>query len=62
MNQDALGRQGFKVSASNGLEVWTRWLSDYTAAVVLYNNNPVTYVKACMRRVLIEFAGGGSCR
>lgn len=41
VNQDAWGRQGRKISASNGLEVWARFLSDYTVAVILYNNNPV---------------------
>ena len=49
VNQDAWGRQGRKIAAAaNGLEVWARFLSDYTVAVILYNNNPVRALRRCV--------------
>ena len=57
VNQDAWGRQGRKIAATNGLEVWARFLSDYTVAVVLYNNNPV---RALRHGVLTECVQTGA--
>jgi len=42
VNQDPLGRQGRKIASTSfghgTVEVWARWLADYSVAVVLYNN------------------------
>jgi len=39
VNQDSLGRQGSRISNSNGLQVWSRDLVGGNVAVVLFNSN-----------------------
>lgn len=39
VNQDPLGRQGGRLRAQSGLEVWTRRLHDNSQAVLLWNRN-----------------------
>ena len=39
VDQDALGLQGTRVKAANGLEIWARTLADGGRAVVLFNRS-----------------------
>ena len=41
VDQDALGLQGTRVKAANGLEIWARTLADGGRAVVLFNRSGV---------------------
>lgn len=41
VNQDSLGRQGFKVRDDGDLEVWTKPLQDGSRAVVLFNRGSI---------------------
>lgn len=42
INQDPLGKQGYRVKSSNGNEIWLKPLADGTKAVALLNRNPGT--------------------
>jgi alpha-galactosidase len=42
VNQDSLGKQGYRVKSSNGNEVWVKPLADGTKAVALLNRNSST--------------------
>jgi len=42
INQDVLGKQGYRVKSSNGTEVWLKPLADGTKAVALLNRNSGT--------------------
>jgi hypothetical protein len=57
VNQDALGRQGHRVSQANRLEVWVKDLSGRAKAVGLFNRGPDEIATVSVPLPALGFAG-----
>jgi alpha-galactosidase len=58
VNQDAAGKQGNRVAGKDGMEIWTRDLSDGSQAVALFNR---TDEDTTIRATLAELGLDGKC-